>query len=302
MATTIPCTVDTTPMADELQSVSNHIEGTTAAVVTMQSAVIVAENESANKVCSNVNRGFFTLVRSQISQKVASKQSRVEALLMQLLQQKRKLLSIKANMERDYGRVVDRYLRIFTNINKELESRIRNVDQPVFELVNKHLVTSSNRMNSLTSWVAISQKEGVVQSQHILVSKMKNNAQFALNQSTNFLSQVAEQRVLTRQVLISYSTGDKSSVYQLPTVIIETIDGEAGIPKKEVLVSDALSRTFPSQIDNIVRQTKDFNWEESEKPQPLSDEFDKIVDTSNLSSRVKDLVKGMYSSSNFQTL
>ena len=42
MATLIPCSVDTTPMAAEMQSVSNHVKGTTAAVVTMQSAVIAA--------------------------------------------------------------------------------------------------------------------------------------------------------------------------------------------------------------------------------------------------------------------
>lgn len=177
MATLIPCSVDTTPMAAELQSVSNHVKGTTAAVVTMQSAVIAAEKNSANKVCSNVNRGFFTLVQSQISQKIANKQSRVEALLMQLAQQKRQLLGIKSNMEREYGRIAARYLKIFTNINKELETRIRQIDQPVFELVNKHMATSSNRMYSLTSWVAISQNEGLTKSQQIIVSKVKNNAQ-----------------------------------------------------------------------------------------------------------------------------
>ena len=151
MSTTFSCTVDTTPMASEMQSVSTHVKGTTAAVVTMQSAVIMAENNSANKVCSNVNRGFFMLVRSQISQKIANKQSRVEALLIQLAQQKRRLLGIKNNMEREYGRIAERYLRTFTAINKELEVRIRQLDQPVFELVNHQMATSSNRMNALTA-------------------------------------------------------------------------------------------------------------------------------------------------------
>ena len=116
MATLIPCEVDTTPMADELRSVSKHVMGTTAAVVAMESAVIAAENASADKVCKNVNRGFFALLQSQISQKIANKQSRVEALLMKLAQQKRQLLGIKANMEREYGRITERYLRIFTVI------------------------------------------------------------------------------------------------------------------------------------------------------------------------------------------
>ena len=108
MSTTISCRVDTKPMAEELHSVSNHVKGTTAAVTTMQAAVIAAENSGANKVCSNVNRGFFTLMCSQISQKIASKHSRVEALLMHLGQQKRILMGIKNNMEREYGRICER--------------------------------------------------------------------------------------------------------------------------------------------------------------------------------------------------
>lgn len=46
MSTTISCRVDTKPMAEELHSVSNHVKGTTAAVTTMQAAVIAAENSA----------------------------------------------------------------------------------------------------------------------------------------------------------------------------------------------------------------------------------------------------------------
>lgn len=302
MATLIPCSVDTTPMAAELQSVSNHVKGTTAAVVTMQSAVIAAENNSANKVCSNVNRGFFTLVQSQISQKIANKQSRVEALLMQLAQQKRQLLGIKSNMEREYGRIAARYLKIFTNINKELETRIRQIDQPVFELVNKHMATSSNRMYSLTSWVAISQNEGLTKSQQIIVSKVKNNAQVALEQSTDFLSQIGEQRVLTNKVLISNPSGNDNRNYKLPVVIYETVNDKVGIPRKDVVMPDFLSSNYSNQINNTIRESNDLPWEHSEKPQSLSEEFDRIVENSNDSSRVKQLIRKMYASSDFETL
>ena len=69
MAQRIDCLIDTTPMADEIRTVSNHIEGTTTAVVAMQTAVVLAEKQAAETVCRNVNRGFYTLMRSQISQK-----------------------------------------------------------------------------------------------------------------------------------------------------------------------------------------------------------------------------------------
>jgi hypothetical protein len=301
MATLIPCSVDTAPMAAELQSVSNHVKGTTAAVVTMQTAVIAAENKAANRVCSNVNRGFFTLMRSQISQKIANKQSRVEALIMQLGQQKRQLLSIKTNMEREYGRIAERYLRIFTSVNKELESRIRQIDQPVFELVNKHMMTSSNRMNALSGWVTTSQAEGITQSQQILVSKMKHNAQVALEQSTEFLSQIGEQRVLTGKVLISNPMGNESKTCQIPVVIWETLNDNSGIPRTEVNTPEALAKIHSDQINNVIRESETLPWGEDQSSM-VAEEFMSIVDSSASTPRVKDMIKKMFASSDYKTV
>ena len=301
MATLIPCSVDTAPMAAELQSVSNHVKGTTAAVVTMQTAVIAAENKGANKVCSNVNRGFFTLMRSQISQKIANKQSRVEALIMQLGQQKRQLLSIKTNMEREYGRIAERYLRIFTSVNKELESRIRQIDQPVFELVNKHMMTSSNRMNALSGWVTTSQAEGITQSQQILVSKMKHNAQVALEQSTEFLSQIGEQRVLTGKVLISNPMGNESKTCQIPVVIWETLNDNSGIPRTEVNTPEALAKIHSDQNNNVIRESETLPWGEDQSSM-VEEEFMSIVDSSASTPRVKDMIKKMFASSDYKTV
>lgn len=301
MATLIPCSVDTAPMAAELQSVSNHVKGTTAAVVTMQTAVIAAENKGANKVCSNVNRGFFTLMRSQISQKIANKQSRVEALIMQLGQQKRQLLSIKTNMEREYGRIAERYLRIFTSVNKELESRIRQIDQPVFELVNKHMMTSFNRMNALSGWVTTSQAEGITQSQQILVSKMKHNAQVALEQSTEFLSQIGEQRVLTGKVLISNPMGNESKTCQIPVVIWETLNDNSGIPRTEVNTPEALAKIHSDQINNVIRESETLPWGEDQSSM-VAEEFMSIVDSSASTPRVKDMIKKMFASSDYKTV
>lgn len=301
MATLIPCSVDTAPMAAELQSVSNHVKGTTAAVVTMQTAVIAAENKGANKVCSNVNRGFFTLMRSQISQKIANKQSRVEALIMQLGQQKRQLLSIKTNMEREYGRIAERYLRIFTSVNKELESRIRQIDQPVFELVNKHMMTSSNRMNALSGWVTTSQAEGITQSQQILVSKMKHNAQVALEQSTEFLSQIGEQRVLTGKVLISNPMGNETKTCQIPVVIWETLNDNSGIPRTEVNTPEALAKIHSDQINNVIRESETLPWGEDQSSM-VAEEFMSIVDSSASTPRVKDMIKKMFASSDYKTV
>ena len=80
----INCVVDTQPMANELKSVSNHVTGTTTAVVAMQAAVIKADQDAADRVCHDVNRGFHALMSSQLSQKIAKLQSDVDSHLLRL--------------------------------------------------------------------------------------------------------------------------------------------------------------------------------------------------------------------------
>ena len=61
-------------MAEKIQTVGNKVEHTTMAVVAMKTAVIEAEAAGAKHVCQNVNRGFFTLMQSQLSAKARSEE------------------------------------------------------------------------------------------------------------------------------------------------------------------------------------------------------------------------------------
>ena len=122
-------TVDTNPMASEIGTVSSNIKGTTTAVVAMQTAVILAEEKAADHVCSNVNKGFFTLIRSQISQKAAKLQSEVDSHLMRLNQQRKQILAIKGRMERDYNMISGRYTKLFTGLNQNLRQRVFELDR-----------------------------------------------------------------------------------------------------------------------------------------------------------------------------
>lgn len=300
MATTIPCTIDTKPMAREIDSMTRHINGTTTAVVAMEAAVIAAEEASARKICHNVNKGFFTMMRSQISQKIATKRSRVEALLIKLNQQKRRLVSIQSNMEREYGRIAARYLRTFTVINKELENRIHQVDEPVFNIVNKHMATSSNRMNALTGVITTSQFEGITQSQKIIVSNIKHNAQIALGLATDFLAQINEQRALSERVLIPAHGKDVDKPFYIPIAICE-MNNEADILHTEIDLPQDFPTLNTNAINSAVRSENTFNWKECDK-KDINSEFSAILAKSAASPRVKDMIQQLYSTSAFKTL
>lgn len=303
MATSFSYTVDTTPMAREMNSVTKQVMGTTTAVVTMQAAVIAAEKAASNHICSNVNRGFFALMRSQISQKLANKQSRVEALLIHLGYQKRRLLTIKANMERDYGRIAARYLRIFTNINKELEKRIRQIDQPVFELVSHHMVASTNRMFALAGQVNTMQDESLSDSQQILMSRVKWDTQVALEKAATFLSRQGEQRALSEKILHPRINNSSDSTFAIPVVMLEGINDSSGNVRMDLAMPNQLSSAQQGAIRNVFYGKQDYQWQDQQKcDKVVSDNFLNMLNSSGLPERNRQLIVNLFNNSHMQTI
>lgn len=301
MSTTFDCVIDTSPMAQTLSSVTGRVERTTQAVVTMQAAVVAAEKTGADKVCANVNRGFYSLVLSQISQKIANKQSRVEALGMKLAHQKRMLLNVKRNMEREYQRISERYLRLFTVINRELEHRIKQVDQPVFDLVNRSLDSTSNRMMTLSAWSSTMQAESVTQSQEVLLSTMKHHARTAIEQSADFLSQISEQRVLTQKTVYHNPQGNDTQNRLLPALVSETINDAAG----HFSVDVATPRFLPDDVARSVRfsviGSDQLRWGGALPPQ-VQQEFLQLLQQAQVAPRVKQNIHRMFTAANTQTI
>lgn len=302
MATTIPCTVDTHPMAQQINNVSVHVDQTTQAVVSMESAVILAEKEGAENVCRNVNRGFFTMIQSQISQKIAGSCSKVDALLMQLKQQRRRLLGIQSNMEKEYTRICERYFKIFTSINKELERRIKELDRPVFNLVTKEMSTATNRMHSLAGWTYLLQDEDLTQGQSILMSNLKWDARKALDKSRLFLTHMAYQKKLTHSVTISNTYDREGRDYDVPVAVSETVSDSSGLGVKKITVCQGLSRSESRRVEDAVSRHQDFDWKDGEINKNVEQEFYKLVDSSHIAARVREMIKQIYNRNNPQTL
>lgn len=302
MSTTIPCTVDTQPMADRIHTVSREVDRTTQAVVAMESAVILAEKESADRVCANVNRGFFTMIQSQISQKIASNYSRVEALMMQLKQQRRRLFGIKNNMEKEYGRISERYFKIFTNINKELERRIKELDRPVFDLVTRQMVATGNRMHAISAWSGLIQEEDLTHGETMVMSNLKKDASTALEATTNFLSHLAFQKKLTDSILITNPFGNSSHSCDIPVAIAETVSDRSGIAMKTVTPCEALSKSDQQRINDSLSRQEDLPWKENDDNKNVNEEFLKLLDSSGASSRVKEMMRKIYDQNHPATL
>jgi hypothetical protein len=298
----IDCLVDTTPMAKKIQEVGTEVKQTTVAVVAMKTAVIAAEKEGSQHVCQNVNRGFFTLMQSQLATKMAQKKSRTEALLAQLAMQKRRLAEIKTSMENDYRRISARYGRIIGNINKQLEQRIVDLDKPVYKFCTNDIAACSNRKLAVTGIAPLVQKEDVQAAQRITSSVLRSDGEKAIGHLKEFLMEFAKSDNEARRHTIESIPAEDNDVY-LPFVIMSgTVDDEGTqslyiTPPEDVAVTVA-----QRSVREISSHVNTQGWTPT---QPVSSEagkeFQRMLAESALPDRVKKMMKtlsGQSSSTN----
>lgn len=298
-------TVDTKPMAEEIRSVSHHVNATTGAVVAMQTAVIFAEEKAADHVCNNVNKGFYSLIRSQISQKMAKLQSDVDSHLMQLVQQKNALLSIKTRMQRDYNMIAARYGKLFNGLNANLKQRVFELDKPTIDFAVKEVDKVSNRTKYLTATIPITQLESISLSQKIVASNIKHKGHNVINSMRSFLFEMNTQKKLTDQILINDNRYTETATIYIPVVICECNRDKTDSKNLEIIVSDVeLDNFSKSAIQNTVySEINQVEWTQKNIPNSeIKSEFSNLISLSAKSQRVKDLAMQLFHSNNFQTI
>jgi len=300
----IDCVLDTNPMAAEIGTVSNHVKVTTTAVVAMQTAVVIAEAKAADHVCDNVNKGFYTLIRSQISQKIAKLQSEVDSHLMQLNQQRKQLLSIKGRMERDYNMISNRYLKLFNGLNANLKQRVFELDKPTIDFAVREIEKVSNRTKYLSATVPVTQLESLSVSQKIMASNVKYRGLSVINSMKDFLSDMYEQNKLTDQILLNTSRIVENSSLSIPVIIAEINYDRFDNKKIEIDVNDLeLNKLSQSAIKNAVMSIIEFlPWGKNTISKDIQSEFSKFNSLSNNSQRVKDMTNKLFMANNYQHL
>ncbi len=128
-------TVDTEPMAESLNEVKTSVNTLNGVVATMQTAVVAAEQSAAKKVCNSVDAGFYGLIASQISQKIAHVEPSVISGQQLLLSIKREMCKIQPNLEKDYNRCLRTYGSIFKQINKTTKDHLLALDKEAFNMI-----------------------------------------------------------------------------------------------------------------------------------------------------------------------
>ncbi len=291
--------VDTDPMAHEIKSVSHHVDAVSGSVIAMQAAVIKAEKEGAEVVCQNVNRGFYSLIQSQISQKIAALTSQVEAKLMDMGQQALALKMIQNRMERDYHMISNRYGKLFNSLNNSLYKRIQEVDKPVIKLIHGDMVITDSRVRRSMGVISTNQSESIQNSQLILTSKTKNDGAEAITSIHKFIKDVNLQKKQSEAVIANVKVDNVCDIY-LPISVTEATT-EVGVATTNYYSPTSNIEVVDEMISKSARQsaidaTRNGNWQPiSPKDKELLDgEFATLLIGSQMDERLKKEIQRMY--------
>lgn len=301
----INCVVDTQPMAHEIKSVSSHIEGTTAAVVGMKLAVVQAEKAAADKVCEDVNRGFYTLIHSQISQKIARLQSEVDSHLMKLNQLRRQLFAIKSRMERDYGMITSRYVKLFNGLNKNLRQRVTELDKPVIEFAVRDTARIDSRKKTLTATVPVAQTEDLALSQKIIASNMKYRGLRVIDAMRHFLEDMKQQDELTGRMLLDNRTSVAETPVMMPVMFCESCCDRSGNLQVRVYMPDSgLTNNAQTAVRNrIMAAGENLEWSDTgQADNDVQIEFNRLLESGDIPQRVKETAARLFERNRFKTL
>jgi hypothetical protein len=135
--------VDTSSFDHGVDNLKGHLNVLTGAVVTTEAAQIAEKTRASAAISQSVTAGFFTLIRSELTQQIAALRSRVDSFFLKLNQMKDACLRIQQTMQQDFARITDRYSSLFADLDRELATRVAALDESVYNLFPK--ITAQHR-------------------------------------------------------------------------------------------------------------------------------------------------------------
>jgi len=129
--------IDTEPFDMSAGECGQNLNMLSTALSETEAAELKAKETGSFKVAESIITGFFSYIRSEISQQANELSKVVESNLILMRELMKSSRSKKVQMEGDFKRISDRYSKIFNDLNKEITNRIFDIDKQAFDFVNE---------------------------------------------------------------------------------------------------------------------------------------------------------------------
>ena len=176
-AISIDVTVETAPFDRSVDGCNGHLLALGAAVGVMNTAHCAAIQQGTTEISSSLEKGFFGIVKAELSQQLADLKHQLEAKRGLMVQQARSSRDGLERMRRDFERIVSRYQQLFRNLDEECRYRVLDLDRPSFRLAHEAVDTLllRQRLSLAATSLTISREVGETQSL-LVVSRLRRRA------------------------------------------------------------------------------------------------------------------------------
>lgn len=251
---TVPVTVnlfvDTNPFDASVSHCSNSVKALNGAVVAMNSAQVASIAKSANDVSNHIVTGFFNMISSELSQNMAALFAKFKAVFELLTTQSATLEKQQVIMQDDYSRVSERYMKIFSDLDEELEKRILALDKNVVEISKR---VQGEQLHSETSkrvaQFLIGVNEDEILKQQLIIANTKSKVLKAID---TLASNVVETSVYSRKIndiVTDKKCGDGEQNY-IPVIYTESLNINS-----EMIDYNCFSNPKSANLTNRINET-----------------------------------------------
>ncbi len=246
--------VDTDDFDSSVNDCNTHIGALTTSVVATKAAHAKSIADSSKKISKTIISGFFSTVKSELSQQIAELKSQVDATLLHLNEMAKRCRDKRRQMETDYNRICQRYTKVFTDLNTELQHRIFELDRAAFktEEVSKECADRSLTSENAGMLTVTSGENARVQGQ-LLASAAKKRALDAIHRANAYLVYQQENRNVINRSL--FNSPDESHYY-VPVCMAESVDSG----RKTTLYKPAMVPNESRQ--QMTDEIQQGNWKE----------------------------------------
>lgn len=287
-------TLDTLPMAESIDTVNGHVRNVTGAVIAMQSAVVAEEHSASQQICENVDNGFYILMKSQLSQKIAACSSTMSSKLMLMKKFRIDINHIQEVMQDDYNRICRRYHKQFTALDKALEARVRELDRSAMEIGEMQRKMFSKLRDDSCSVICYDRDTQLTAEQSV-TAKVKNKAVRALGAMASDVNGSIAYNRKVEHILKEEKLSSREDAF-LPVLMVETdsmFDSTNKVNNVYVAQTNSFSKTdvVANQMQSVASS---YEWQpvEKEEHNQVQNDFMQKCNASGIDERVvKEMVR-----------
>lgn len=296
--------IDVSPLARKVDQVTSSVDKTTGAVVAMKAAVIAQEKQSTKQICENVNYGFYSLITSQISQKLAIHENAANSKLALMQSISKKIHEILLTAQVDYQRISRRYIDTFRTLDKNLKNRITELNKPAVNLSEKKksLIFKSTTKN-VASAICYA-KESLPASQMFINAELKKHANMALDSLSGTMEEEKDYETKMQPIMCD-GTLETPAMEYVPVVVseAESLHQQDSNVWNVTLPDDNRLKERGLITTTCLESARNASWNSTseEKRSALFEAMTALPEFSALNPRIAEEVKKMFSASDLQS-